>query len=136
VTGSAPWSVLGNDWRCGRGSAAEVVGVGADGGEVAPAVEDLLGTIDDHGQMRRNRGRFEAVDGSLSLDLASGASAFAQNANWRPLSVPLVTRMLTLVANSSRSSESGETPSQDTLPCPASGFSAANGNSPPVSMLG
>jgi hypothetical protein len=44
----------------------------------------------------RNHPRFKVVAGSSSLDSASGASSFAQNANWRLLSLPLVTRMLGL----------------------------------------
>src|SRR5512142_149230 len=44
--------------------------------------------------------------------------------------------MLTLVANSSGPSETGVFSRQDTLSCPDSGLSAADGNSPPVSLLG
>src|SRR5512135_3877019 len=43
--------------------------------------------------------------------------------------------MLTLVANSSRPSETGVFPRQDTLSRPDSGLSAADRNSPPVSLL-
>src|SRR5262249_49811300 len=39
----------------------------------------------------RNRGRFEVVVGSSSLDLASGASSLAHSAKSWPSSLPLVT---------------------------------------------
>src|SRR5437763_941237 len=50
--------------------------------------------------------------------------------------VRLVTRLLTLVANSSRPPRTRESPSQGTPACPVSGATTCQGNSPPVSLLG
>jgi hypothetical protein len=49
---------------------------------------------------------------------------------------PLVTGLLTLVANSARSSEAAIFPCQGSPFCPGSGPSAIGRNSPPVSLLG
>jgi hypothetical protein len=60
----------------------------------------------------------------------------AQNAKCQPLSLPLMTRMLTLVSNSAESSEGRVSPSQVISSHPDSGEATPDGDSPPVSKLG
>src|SRR5512135_3639200 len=57
----------------------------------------------------------------------------AEHSQASPLDKTLSEQTMTLVANSSRPSETGVFSRQDALSCPDSGLSAADGNSPPVS---